>query len=129
MEPRGNITDWAQRTLSAQVDAASDAIRAFCAKPSSAKRLHRMRRRLARLRAALDDLAPPAGVAPAFSERISRVHRRAGKVRDTDVLLKRVETYCRDASGEECLQLERVRKELRKRARRMRRKLMREIGT
>jgi CHAD domain-containing protein len=129
MQAHGDLTGWAQRLLSAHVDSASDAIRSFCARPSSAKRLHRMRRRLARLRAALDDLAQLAGVASSFSERIARVHRRAGKVRDADVLFKRVESYCRDASGEERAQLERVRKVLRKRAKRMRRKLIREIGT
>jgi CHAD domain-containing protein len=82
---------------------------------------------LARLRAVLEDLSWLAGVTGTFSERIARIHRRAGKVRDADVLLERVETYCEDAFGEERAELLRLRKALRKRAKRMRRKLEREL--
>lgn len=124
---RADITAWAQRVIGEHVDAASAAITAFCEKPRSVKRLHCTRKRLARLRAALEDLAVLAGVAGTFSQRIRRVHKRAGKVRDADVLLERVETYCADASGDEREQLERLRKQLRKRAKRMREKLAEEI--
>ena len=127
MEQRAKLTEWAQAVIGAHVDAAGEAITEFCAKPASAKRLHRTRKRLARLRAVLDDLAGLAGVAGTFSERIRRVHKRAGKVRDADVLLDRVESYRDDASGEECEQLDCLRKVLRKRAKRMRRKLTREL--
>jgi CHAD domain-containing protein len=48
-------------------------------------------------------------------------------VRDADVLLERVEAYCEDAFGQERNELERLRKLLRKRAKRMRRKLTREL--
>jgi CHAD domain-containing protein len=127
IEPRTQLAPWAQSEIGAHVDAAGDAITQFCAKPASAKRLHRTRKRLARLRAVLDDLAWLAGVTGTFSERIRRVHRRAGKVRDADVLLERVKAYCEDAFGQERNELERLRKLLRKRAKRMRRKLTREL--
>lgn len=127
IEQRAELTQWAQTVIGAHVDAASEAIAEFCAKPASAKRLHRTRKRLARLRAVLEDLAVLAGVTGTFSERIRRVHKRAGKVRDADVLLDRVESYRDDASGEERDQLDCLRKILRERAKRMRRKLTREL--
>jgi CHAD domain-containing protein len=127
IEQRAELTQWAQAAIGAHVDAAGDAITEFCAKPASTKRLHRTRKRLARLRAVLDDLAVLAGVTGTFSERIRRVHKRAGKVRDADVLLDRVESYRDDASGEEREQLDCLRRILRKRAKRMRRKLTREL--
>jgi CHAD domain-containing protein len=121
------LAQWAQRIIGRQVDQTSQAIKAFCDRPDSVKRLHRTRKRLARLQAALEDLAPIAGVAGSFSERIRRIHRRAGKVRDADVLLARVEKYCEDASEDELEQLHRLRKLLRKRARKHRRKLRAEL--
>ena len=127
IDRRAQLVEWAQGVIGAHVDAAGEAITQFCAKPASAKRLHRTRRRLARLRAVLEDLAVLAGVTGTFSERIRRVHKRAGKVRDADVLLERVESYCEDAAGHECDELARLRKILRKRAKRMRRKLTREL--
>lgn len=127
MDERPDPAAWAQRVIGEHVDAAGAAITAFCEKPRSVKRLHRTRKCLARLRSALEDLALLAGVAATFSQRIGRVHKRAGRVRDADVLLARVESYCEGASGQEREQLERLRKRLRKRARRMREKLMKEI--
>lgn len=127
IERRAKLVEWAQAVIGAYVDSAGESITQFCAKPGSAKRLHRTRKRLARLRAVLEDLAVLAGVAGTFSERIRRVHKRAGKVRDADVLLARVESYCDDATGEELDELARLRKILRKRAKRMRRKLTREL--
>lgn len=127
IERRAKLVEWAQAAIGADVDAAGEAIAQFCAKPRSAKRLHRTRKRLARLRAVLEDLAALAGVTGTFSERIRRVHRRAGKVRDADVLLERVESYCKDAAGQERDELVRLRNILRKRAKRMRRKLTREL--
>jgi CHAD domain-containing protein len=124
---RVQLVEWAQSAIGRRVDAASETIAAFCAKPSSAKRLHRTRRDLARLRAVLDDLSWLAGVTGTFSDRIARIHRRAGKVRDADVLLERVKTYCSDAFGDEREELLRLRKALSKRAKRMRRKLEREL--
>lgn len=121
------MIEWAQAMIGRHVDATGESITAFCGKPKSAKRLHRTRKRLARLRAVLDDFTDIAGVGEDFSQRIRRLHRRAGKVRDADVLLQRVEAYCEDASGAECEELTRLRKMLRKRAKRMRRKLTREV--
>jgi CHAD domain-containing protein len=127
IDVRATLAEWAQSVIGRHVDAAGDAITKFCAKPGSVKRLHRTRKQLARLRAALDDLAALAGVTADFSERIRRIHRRAGKVRDADVLLARVEEYCENAFGDEREQLHRVRKALQKRAKRMRGKLTAEL--
>ena len=121
------MIEWAQQLIGRHVDATGESITAFCKKPKSTKRLHETRRNLARLRAVLEDFGAIAGVSDTFSERIARLHRRAGKVRDADVLLKRVEDYCEDASGEEREQLARLRDLLRKRAKKMRRKLTREL--
>lgn len=126
-EPRAQLVEWAQNSIGRHVDAVSETIADFCAKPSSAKRLHATRKGLARLRAVLEDLAWLAGVTGTFSDRIRRIHRRAGKVRDADVLLERVEAYCDDAFGAERDELVRLRKALRTRAKRMRRKLEREL--
>lgn len=123
------MIEWAQQMIGRHVDATGEAITAFCKKPSSAKRLHQTRKRLARLRAVLDDFAAIAGVSDTFSQRIQRLHRRAGKVRDADVLLQRVQEYCDLAGGQEREQLARLRKMLRKRAKKMRRKLKRELQT
>lgn len=121
------MIEWAQALVGRHVDATGEAITAFCKKPDSIKRLHRTRKLLARLRAVLDDFAVLAGVSGTFSERIRRLHRRAGKVRDADVLLQRVQSYCEDATGSEREELKRLRRMLRKRAKRMRRKLTREL--
>lgn len=121
------MIEWAQGMIGRYVDEAGEAIAGFCSKPKSAKRLHRTRKLLARLRAVLDDFADIASVGEEFSQRVRRLHRRAGKVRDADVLLQRVEAYGEDASGEECEQLARLRAMLRKRAKRMRRNLAREV--
>lgn len=127
IEPRHELTEWAQRLIGERVDAASAAIAEFCEKPGSSKRLHRTRKDLARLLAALGDLSLLAGVSPEFSGRVQRVHRRAGKVRNADVLLERVESYFEDAHGEERDQLRALRKKLRKRAKKRRRQLTQEL--
>lgn len=121
------MIEWAQQLIGRHVDATGEAITSFCKKPGSAKRLHRTRKRLARLRAVLDDFAAIAGVSDTFSQRIHRLHRRAGKVRDADVLLARVEEYCDVADGDERAQLVHLAKLLGKRAKKQRRKLKREL--
>jgi CHAD domain-containing protein len=121
------LVEWAQAIIGRQVDAAGEAITAFCRKPQSAKQLHRTRKRLARLRGVLEDFSTLAGVSDTFSQRIRRLHRRAGKVRDADVLLARVERYMDDASPAECAELQGLHALLRKRAKRQRRKLSREL--
>jgi CHAD domain-containing protein len=127
IERRQELTEWAQQLIGKQVDAASAAIAAFCEKPGSRKRLHRTRKKLARLLAALDDLSLLAGVSTEFSERVRRVHRRAGKVRNTDVLLQRVDAYEQRAHGDEREQLRALRKQLRTLAKKRRRKLTAEL--
>ncbi len=127
-DARAELVEWSQGVVNAHVDAASEAIAEFCEKPGSAKRLHRTRKRLARLRAVLDDLSDVAGISGVFSDRIARLHKCAGKVRDADVLLQRVEQYGEKAFGAELEQLQRVRKRLCKRAKRARRKLEREVA-
>lgn len=129
MQQADSLSQWAQALVGRHVDAAADAICEFCSKPGSARRLHRARKLLARLRAVLDDVAGLAGVDEAFSARIERLHRRAGKVRDADVLLERVETYRDGAHGAERAELDVLRTALRKRAKRMRRKFTRELRT
>lgn len=124
---RPSLVEWAQALLGHEVDAAGEAITAFCRKPKSTKRLHRTRKRLARLRAVLEDFATLAGVSDTFSQRIARLHRRAGKVRDSDVLLARVKKYMDDASPAECVELQHLQKLLRNRAKKQRRKLRRAL--
>jgi CHAD domain-containing protein len=122
MENRATIEQWAQETLHAQIESAAGALREHCSKPKSVKRLHSARKELARLRAALADLSAIAGVAPEFLERVHELHRRAGKVRDADVLLERVRSYS-DAGGADDNDVTCIEVILRKRRNRARRKL------
>lgn len=117
--------EWAHESIAKHITAASEALAAFCSKPRSAKRLHEARKELARLRAALADLGRLAGVNGAFHERIDLLHKRAGKVRDADVLVARVDEYRQRAHGEERAQLAKLRAVLCKRRKRARRKLER----
>lgn len=126
--PHGATAEWSQRVLGAQVDAASEALRAFRRKPKSPKRLHRARKRLARLRGAIEDLGPLARVGSDFAQRVRRLHKRAGKVRDADVWLERLRGYGDVAQGTEREQILALCEGLRKRRKRMRRKLMRELN-
>lgn len=117
------LETWAQDVIRRQVERAGEALAGYCKKPRSAKRLHAARKQLARLRAALDDLGPLAGVTPDFRERVHELHKRAGKVRDADVLRGRVGEYSEDAFGRECRQLEAVDDRLRTCRKKARRKL------
>ena len=119
---------WAQDTIHRQLDAAGDALAAFCQRPRSAKCLHETRKQLARLRTALEDLGGLAGVTPEFVGRVHDLHRRAGKVRDADVLLERIAKYRDNAFGDEVPQLKTVCATLRKRRKRARRKFQRATG-
>lgn len=119
------MREWAHEVIAQHIAHASEALSAFCRKPQSAKCLHRARKALARLRAALEDLGPAAGVEPEFYDRIESLHKRAGKVRDADVLVARVNSYRDDSQGQERREIDALRKELRKRRKRARRKLER----
>jgi len=118
---------WARETIARYTDVARRAVSAYYRKPRSAKRLHRARRDLARLNTALDDLGVLANPSAGFAEQIHALHRRAGRVRDGDVLLRRIKTYREVARGAECEQLASVRRELRARRKKARRKLRRLI--
>lgn len=109
------LEQWAQSVIHRQIEGAGDALQAYCAKPNSAKRLHAARKALARLRCALEDLAGLAGVAPQFLERVNELHSRAGKVRDADVLLRRIDEYCEHAFDDEQKELKRLSSAIRKR--------------
>src|SRR5579884_3019603 len=123
----GTLQVWAQNVIGEQIGEAADALACYCGDPRSAKKLHRARKGLARLRAALQDLGTVAGATPEFLERIHELHRRAGKVRDADVLIERVDEYRSNASREEREELDLLRAALRKRRKRARRKLERAV--
>jgi CHAD domain-containing protein len=120
---------WAQTVIHRQIESAGNALANYCSRPNSPKRLHAARKELARLRAALEDLADLAGVAPQFLERVHELHRRAGKVRDADVLLKRVEQYAERAFDDEKKELRVLERALCKRRSRQCAKLERVIAT
>lgn len=117
------LENWAQQVIRTHIDRAGKALAAYCEKPRSAKRLHAARKQLARLRAALDDLAPLAGVSGDFRDRVQKLHKRAGKVRDADVLEARVREYCEASFGRERAQLRDVDRALCKRRKKARKKL------
>jgi CHAD domain-containing protein len=118
---------WAQNVIGEQIGAAAEALASYCEQPGSAKKLHRARRGLARLRAALQDLGTLAGATPEFLERIDELHRRAGQVRDADVLIERADEYRSKAPREERKELDVLCAALRKRRKRVRRKLERVV--
>jgi CHAD domain-containing protein len=118
---------WAQNVIAEQIAHAAKALACYCRKPGSAKRLHDARRGLARLRAALQDLGTLAGATPEFYERIHELHRRAGKVRDADVLMERLDKYLAEANAGERRELQIVRDTMGKRRKRARRKLERAV--
>jgi CHAD domain-containing protein len=114
---------WAQHVIDEQVFRTARALSGYCQKPRSAKRLHRARKGLARLRAALQDLGAVAGTTPEFLARVHELHRRAGRMRDADVLIDRVDAYMKELNGNERSALRRLRDALRRRRKRARRKL------
>lgn len=128
-EPRPSIlraestNAWARGIIEQAADTAATSLRKFCSKPRSAKRLHRARKSLARLLAGLYDLANVAGSDARLIARVRDLHRRAGKVRDADVLLKRVKAYRDLADGAEDAELKAVARKLRKGRKKARRKL------
>lgn len=128
MDENGNLQGWAHGVIGEQIDTASEALASYCKHPHSAKHLHRARKGLAHLRAALQDLGTLAGATPEFFDRINELHRRAGKVRDADVLLARIDEYHSDAAAPECKELAVLRASLRRRRKRARRKLQRAVS-
>jgi CHAD domain-containing protein len=118
---------WAQTVIAEQITAAAETLASYCQKPRSAERLHRARKGLARLRAALQDLGTLAGATHEFLDRIYELHRRAGKVRDADVLVSRVDEYLKNAASDERHELRALRAALQKRRKRARRKMERAV--
>jgi len=96
------LEEWGTQTLERLLSGVRDARRAFRAKPKSARRVHELRKSLARLKAAIEDLEPLHPGAREIYDETKRLHKRAGKVRDADVMLaklrdfdaKEVETLC-----------------------------------
>jgi CHAD domain-containing protein len=123
----GKLEVWASDAITQRTQKARAALGAYCAKPRSAKRLHQARKALARLRAALQDLNELAGTPSEFRERIDELHRRAGKVRDADVQIQRIDQYLEDADPAANLELCTLRDALRDRRKRARRKLRRAL--
>ena len=123
MNPQSAEPRWVHDLIAQQADAAAEALRKLCQKPKSAGRLHKARKGLARLRAALQDFSEMTSVDPAFCERVQELHARAGKVRDMDVLIARLDGYAQRASEIERGEIGTVRRDLRKRRKKARRKL------
>ena len=123
----GKLEEWARDAIARPTEKARAALRAYCAKPQSAKRLHRARKALARLRAALQDLNELARTPQEFRERVDELHRRAGKVRDADVQIQRIDEYLEDADRAASLELCMLRDSLRDQRKRARRKLRRTL--
>jgi CHAD domain-containing protein len=121
----GTLQAWAQHVIGEQITRTARALSGYCRKPRSGKRLHRARKALARLRAALQDLGAVGGTTPEFASRVHELHRRAGRMRDADVLIDRVDVYMKELDGGECSALQTLRDSLRKRRKRARRKFER----
>lgn len=90
MEQTPSLGSWAQETIDSLRGGVDDAYEAFCEKPDSAKRVHTLRKALARLKAALEDLEGLFPSAGTLHEETKRLHKRAGKVRDADVMLAKL---------------------------------------
>lgn len=118
------LQQWAREAIVQHAQSGSEALEAYCAKPS-AKRLHRARKALARLCASLTDLAVLAEIPTEYRECVAELHRRAGKVRDADVLIARIDEYLEGSAGAEKVELCLLRDALRVRRKRARRKLRR----
>lgn len=84
---------WAHDIITALVSDMDGKLAAVRRKPRSAKRVHRARRSMARLEAALADLAAIMADTGKLQARVHALRRRAGKVRDADVLCKRLNDF------------------------------------
>ena len=87
------LRQWAHGVITALVSNMDDELAAVRHKPRSAKRVHRARRSMARLEAALADLSAITAEARKLQTRVHALRRRAGKVRDAAVLCKRLNDY------------------------------------
>jgi len=119
------LRQWAHGLITAFADAMGARLAAVRRKPHSAKRVHAARKSMARLEAALADLAGIAADAQEMHTRVHALRRRAGKVRDADVLCKRLDDYDASAGDVECRQIEVLRRALHRRRKRAVRKFLR----
>lgn len=87
------LEEWGSETLERLRSGVRDAGRAFRAKPKSERRVHELRKSLARLKAAIEDLAPLLSDARKIYDETKRLHKRAGKVRDADVMLAKLREF------------------------------------
>ncbi len=110
------ILRWSEDLVRERLAIANKALAKARRKPGSAKRLHRARKALARLRAILDDTSSVFAPANDPLQDLRQLYRRAGRVRDADVLLDRVEHY-REEVGVELSELCALRAALCKRRR------------
>jgi CHAD domain-containing protein len=116
---------WAHELVAHEANDAAQALRRYCRKRSSSKRLHRFRRSLARLRSAIDDLGDRTAIDPQLRDRVDELHRRTGKIRDADVLIVRLKAYRKRAGRQERREVCAVARALKKRRKRAGRKLRR----
>lgn len=117
------VRQWAHGLVERYAAGMEAALAGVCRKPRSAKRVHAARRSIARLQAAIADLKSIVGDVP-LEARAQELRRRAGKVRDADVLCKRLKTYRSDAGDPERREIERLRDRLRRRRKRAIKKLL-----
>ncbi|HET9393351.1 MAG TPA: CHAD domain-containing protein [Candidatus Rubrimentiphilum sp.] len=89
----GVLRRWAHGVITALIHDMDGELAAVRRKPRSAKRVHRARRSMARLEAALADLSTITADACKLQARVHALRRRAGKVRDADVLCKRLNDF------------------------------------
>lgn len=108
---------WAHGEVASLTNDMDDELAAVRRKPRSAKRVHRARRSMARLEAALADLGAIMPDTDKLQARVHALRRRAGKVRDADVLCKRLSEFGLPAKT--------LRKALRRRRKRGKQKLCR----
>jgi CHAD domain-containing protein len=124
-----SVAVWAQEALGRSIDDAASALRRYCERPRSARRLHAARRCLAKLRAALEDLGTAAGSRRDFYAQVDELHHRAGKIRDADVLLESIRAYCERTTDSQDEPLRSMLAALRRKRKRARRKFERAVRT
>ena len=115
MDNRLRTREWAHTLIDEQIDSVKQALDAYCCKPAAPKRVHRVRKALARLQSTLWDLATLTPEAGSLRKEARLLYRRAGRVRDADVLLDRLRTYRGAAAGKDADAIASLCIELRKR--------------
>jgi CHAD domain-containing protein len=109
MEPT-QLDDWGRESLERLLSKVRDANAAFCNNPKSARRVHELRKALARLKCAVEDLVLLTRDAEGLYEETKQLHKRAGKVRDADVMLAKLARFDPQEVRELCSMLRARRK-------------------